>query len=344
MRPRSLALSSLTTLALGLFAACGSSDEPNESDSAAEGFPVTIERCGREVTVHERPERVASLNQGSTEILLSLGVADRMVGASGWTDSILESLADENKKVDRLADQAPSYEALLATEPDLVTASFHNSLSEGGVTTPENLASLDIPAYLSAVECEKADFASDGGDGSRDEPLKMDAVYTEIRDLAALTGEQRAGEDLVEQLTARMAEAEKSRPAGVSVLYWFANAESPYVAGCCGGPGVATQSLGLENVFQDQTGEWPQISWEAIAAKDPDVLVIGDLTRKSQTAETAQAKIAFLESNPVTKQMKAVKNRRYIAVAGAELNPSIRTVDLVEKVAAGIDELDLPTS
>ncbi len=342
MRPRTFALSGLTVLTLGLLAGCGSSAESNDSVSGSDGFPVTIERCGREITIQQRPERIASLNQGSTEILLSLGVADRMVGASGWTDSILESLADENEKVDRLADQAPSYEALLATEPDLVTASFHNTLSEGGVTTPDKLASLDIAAYLSAVECEKADFASAGGDGSRDEPLRMDAVYTEIRDLAALTGEQQAGEDLVAELSARMAEAEKAQAPGVSVLYWFANAESPYIAGCCGGPGVATQALGLENVFQDQSGEWPQIGWEAIAAEDPDVLVIGDLTRKSQTAETARAKIAFLESNPVTKQMTAVRNKRYIAVAGAELNPSIRTVDLVEKVAAGIDELDLP--
>jgi iron complex transport system substrate-binding protein len=127
----------------------------------------------------------------------------------------------------------------------------------------------------------------------------------------------------------------------VSVLYWFANAESPYLAGCCGGPGIITRALGLKNVFDDTKAEWPQVGWETVAERDPDVLVIGDLTRKSQTAESAQAKIEFLESNPVTREMTAVKNRRYVALSGAALNPSIRTVEGLEQVADALAEFGL---
>ena len=49
-------------------------------------YPLTIENCGREVTVDAPPQRAVSLNQSSTEILLSLGLADRMVGTATWTD------------------------------------------------------------------------------------------------------------------------------------------------------------------------------------------------------------------------------------------------------------------
>lgn len=301
---------------------------------------MQLERCDRTITVEQRPENIVSLNQGSTEILLSLGVADRMAGAAGWTDPILPSLETENDKVERLADQAPSLETVLNTEPDLVTASFFNTLSEGGVATPEQLADIGVPAYLSSVECEKSDFG--GGDGARSEPLEMDSIHTEVRDLAMLVDEQDAGEELVASLEERMAEAEKSQAApDTSVVYWFANAESPYVAGGYGGPEIASRALGLDNAFAAEQAEWPQISWEAIAAEDPDVLVLGDLTRESQTAESAAAKIEFLESNPVTREMSAVQNQRYIAVTGAELNPSIRTVDLVENMAAGLQELGL---
>lgn len=331
-----------TVLVAGLVAGCGSSSSGDGDDSASgEGhYPVELERCDRTITVEERPESIVSLNQGSTEILLSLGVADRMAGAAGWTDPILESLEEENEDVKSLADQAPSYETLLDAEPDLVTASFFNTLSEGGVATPEQLDKVDVPSYLSAVECEKADFG--GGDGARDEPLDMESIHTEIGDLATIVDEEDAGEELVQSLDERMDEASTSQAKeGTSVLYWFANAESPYVAGGYGGPEIASRALGLDNVFADEEDEWPQISWEAIAAEDPDVLVLGDLTRKSQTAETAKAKIEFLEENAVTKEMTAVKNKRYISVTGAELNPSIRTVDLVENMATGLEDLDL---
>ena len=330
--------------AVTLLAGCGSSTGSSSASGSSDGFPVSVERCDRTTTVEQEPERIVSLNQGSTEILLSLGLADRMVGTATWTDPILPSLAAANAEVERLADQLPSQERVLETEPDLVTASFHNTLSEGGVATPEQLQRLGVPSYLSAVECAKSDFS--GGDGARDEPLTLDSIATEIRDLARLTGTEDEGDALVASLEQRMAKAVATAPdvEGVSVLYWFANAESPYVAGCCGGPGIITRALGLRNVFGGQKAEWPQIGWEAIADADPDVLVIGDLTRKSETAETAKAKIAFLESNPVTRRMTAVRKQRFVLLHGAELNPSIRTVDAVEKVAAGISDLGLDHS
>lgn len=346
MRPRRpLSLLATAALAAPLLAGCGSSTTSAPSSGArgeAAGFPARVERCDRTVTVDAPPQRIASLNQGSTEILLSLGLADRMVGAAGWTDPILPSLADENKTVDRLADQAPSFEELLAVEPDLVTASFANTLSEGGVATPRQLADVGVPAYLSAAECEKSDFG--GGDGARDRPLEMSTIYAEVRDLAALTGTRERGEELVASLQQRLETASRAQFDGVSVFYWFANAEAPYGAGCCGGPGIVTRALGLTNVFEDQEAEWPQIGWETIAAADPDVLVVGDLTRKSQTAETARAKIAFLESNPVTRRMTAVREKRYVLLPGAALNPSIRTVDAVETVSEGLRRLGFEPS
>ena len=78
-----------------------------------------------------------------------------------------------------------------------------------------------------------------------------------------------------------------------------------------------------------------------MAERDPDVIVVGDLTRKSQTAETADAKIAYLESNPVTREMTAVREGRFIAITGAEMNPSLRTIYGIETVSEGLVDLGL---
>jgi iron complex transport system substrate-binding protein len=332
-------LSALALPPLLLLAACGT--EATESPAGtAEGYPRTIENCGREVTVEAPPERAVSLNQGSTEILLSLGLADRMVGTATWTDPVAEGLEEANTTVPRLADNAPSFERVLAEEPDFVSASFVSTLSEGGVATREDFENLGVPTYLSPADCVKSNEGA--GDGVREEPLALDTVYGEVRDLATVFGVEERGEELVAELQERVDTATSGIDAsGVTVLYWFANSESPYMAGCCGAPGIITEAVGAENVFDDTHAEWPQINWETVADRNPDVLVIGDLTRESQTAETAEAKIRFLEGNPVTRHMDAVRNERYILLSGAAMNPSIRTVEGIEKVAQGLRDLGL---
>ncbi|SDP18330.1 iron complex transport system substrate-binding protein [Actinopolyspora xinjiangensis] len=335
---RVLSLTCLIPLGVGLLTACGGGSETSAGQDNAAGYPRTVENCGREITIEAPPERAVSLNQGSTEILLSLGLADRMVGTATWTDPVLKELEEANSKVPRLADNAPSYERVLAEEPDFVSASFESTFQE--VSSRDDFAELGVPTYLSPADCVKNNEGD--GDGSRDQPLEMSTVYREIEELARVFDVPERGEELVEELRGRLDKASADIDAsGVSMLYWFANKESPYMAGCCGAPGIITEEIGAKNVFDDTKKEWPQINWETVAQRDPDVLVIGDLTRESQTAEEAAQKIEFLENNPVTKHMDAVRDDRYIRLSGAAMNPSIRTVDGVERVAAKLREFGL---
>lgn len=316
-------------------AACSTADEQS-TDPAAVG---PIENCGEQVTVDQTPERVVSLNQGSTEILLALGLGERIVGTATWTDPVLEEYAEQNATIPRLADNEPSLEAVLDTEPDFVTASFRNTLGEGGVAEREQFHELGVGTYLSPADC--VGKVADSGDGERETPFTEDLLFREITELAQIMDVEEAGEELIADLQDRLDGAARVDASGVSAMYWFANSESPYMAGCCGAPGLISTTLNLENVFDDTTQEWPQINWEVVAERDPDVIVVGDLTRKSQTAETADAKIAYLESNPVTREMTAVREARFIAITGAEMNPSLRTIYGIETVSEGLVDLGL---
>ena len=313
---------------------------PATSPGTDAGYPVTVDNCGSRVTLAQRPQRIVSLNQSSTEILLALGAAPQMAGTATWTDPVLPGLAQANSGVPRLADNNPSLEVVLGKEPDLVTASFQNTLDKGGVADRATFDKVGVPTYMSPSECVKA--STDGGDGARNAPLEMSTIEQEVTELGRIVEAPEKAAEVNADLERRIAavSASKARP-GTKVVYWFANAEQPYVAGGYGAPGIISRQLGLTNVYADVKDEWPQVGWEDFAAKDPDVIVLGDLTRKSQTAETAAAKIAFLEKNPVTFQMEAVKKKRYIAVAGGDMNPSLRTVDGMEKVAAGLQKLGL---
>ncbi|MER7698072.1 MULTISPECIES: ABC transporter substrate-binding protein [unclassified Streptomyces] len=325
-----------------LLSACGADDTTTAAGSGrADGFPVTLENCGRTVTVQAPPERAVSVDQGSTEILLSLGLADRLAATATWTDPVMKGLEKANADVERISENRPSSEKVLDKEPDFLSASFTSTLAKGGVAPREQFEKLGVPTYVSPADCAGKDN-SGGGDGARTAPLTMDSVYAEVRELARVFGVPERGEKLVEELRARVDHATEGVDGSeVSLLYWFSDSKAPYLAGCCGAPGVITRELGAKNVFDDTRDEWPQIGWETVADRNPDVLVIGDLSRTTQSAESAEKKIEFLESHPVTKTMDAVRNRRYVLLSGQAMNPTIRTVEGLERVAAGLRDFGL---
>ncbi|CAN7524264.1 ABC transporter substrate-binding protein [Mycolicibacterium frederiksbergense] len=325
----------LVVASLVVLTACGQPEAPNEQAAAAAGFPITVQNCGRDVVIDTPPQRAVSLNQGSTEILLSLGLADRMVGSATWTDPVRENLAEDNAKVPQLAVNKPSLETVLDAEPDFVSASFAGTLGPGGVADRDQFDSLGVPSYLAPSDC--VGKVSVNADGARTEPFTMDAIYGEIRDLARIFDVPERGEELIAGLDQRMRDSRLR--ADADLAYWFSDIRAPYFGGCCGSPGVITDTVGARNIFLDTTEEWPQVSWEVIADRDPDVLVLADLSRRTIDGDALAAKIEFLESNPVTSRLTAVREKRYIVVNGADLNPSIRTVDGTEKVADGLRRL-----
>ncbi|MEV7899874.1 ABC transporter substrate-binding protein [Streptomyces cyaneofuscatus] len=342
--PAPIRTAALFAVGVVLLAACGggttSSAGEGGGDKAA-GFPLTLKNCGRTVTVKAPPQRAVSVDQGSTEILLSLGLADRLAATATWSDPVMKGLEKANEGVERISENRPSSEKVLDKEPDFLSASFASTLAKGGVAPREQFEKLGVPTYISPADCVGKDN-SGGGDGARTAPLTMDSVYTEVRELSRVFGVPERGDALVKKLQARVAKATDGiNGSKASLLYWFSDSKAPYLAGCCGAPGVITRELGAKNVFDDTHDEWPQISWETVADRNPDVLVIGDLSRTMQTAESAEKKIEFLESNPVTRTMDAVKNRRYVLLSGQAMNPTIRTVEGLERVAAGLRDFGL---
>ncbi|MFF2227940.1 ABC transporter substrate-binding protein [Streptomyces globisporus] len=340
--PAPIRTAALFAAGLLLVTACGESGSAGAADGKkAEGFPLTLKNCGRTVTVEAPPQQAVSVDQGSTEILLSLGLADRLAGTATWSDPVMKGLEKANAGVERISENRPSSEKVLDKEPDFLSASFASTLAKGGVAPREQFEKLGVPTYISPADCVGKDN-SGSGDGARTAPLTMDSVYTEVRELAQVFGVPERGDALVKKLRARVEKATDGIDAAdASLLYWFSDSKAPYLAGCCGAPGVITKELGAKNVFDDTHDEWPQISWETVADRNPDVLVIGDLSRTTQTAESAEKKIEFLESNPVTKTMDAVKERRYVLLSGQAMNPTIRTVEGLERVAAGLRDFGL---
>jgi iron complex transport system substrate-binding protein len=163
-------------------------------------FPLTIHNCGSDLTFTKPPNRVVTLGQANTEVLLSLGLAGKIVGTAVWFGPVLPEYAAADAKIKRLADNDPSFEAVVGQNPDLVSAQYEWHIPHGSVGKPDQFAALGIPAYIAPADCAAKDN-SGGGDGVRLQQLTMEPVFQEIRDVAD------RGEALVAKLKQREAQA-----------------------------------------------------------------------------------------------------------------------------------------
>jgi iron complex transport system substrate-binding protein len=309
-------------------------------------YPLTIQNCGAPITFDKAPPRVVSIGQSSTEVLLSLGLADRMVGTAVWFGPVLKQFANENARIKRLADNDPSFEAVVAQNPDLVTAQFVWHVGPNGVVgRPEQFAKLGIPTYVSPADCVKDN--SKGGDGARKAPFTMDLVYQEIRELAQIFDVNQRGEALIADLRKREAEAIAAvagdKAKDVSVVFWFSSPTAKgdaFVAGRNGVPASMIGTLGARNVITTDE-EWPLTSWESIVAADPTVIVMAQMNRRRYPADDTAVKLDFLRNDPVVSRLDAVRNKRFILMDVEAMHPSVRTVDGIEALAQGIKSFGL---
>ena len=89
-------------------------------------------------------ERIISAVPSNTEVLVELGVVDKLVGVDKYSEGI-EGLDEKLPKMDM---NNPDAEAIIALEPDIIIASGHNKV---GSAEAINSISLYIPSILSLL-------------------------------------------------------------------------------------------------------------------------------------------------------------------------------------------------
>lgn len=63
------------------------------------------------------PDNVVAISQAATELLYALDLGDRMAGTALWFNDVLPVYRDVDATVERLSDDAPSFEIVVARRP-----------------------------------------------------------------------------------------------------------------------------------------------------------------------------------------------------------------------------------
>ncbi|TFD73314.1 putative F420-0 ABC transporter substrate-binding protein [Cryobacterium fucosi] len=289
---------------------------------ATAGYPVTLDNCGTPVTVAQAPERIVTIKSSTTELLLALGLGDRIVGSAFLDGPLPASLAKAGKGLNVVSDFVPGQEAVLALTPDFVYGGWESNFTADGVGERGQLGGLGIGSYVSPAACKGARYMPD--------PLTFDSVFAEITEAGALFGRADAADRLVTMQKKALGDL---APAGTktTALWYSSGTDSPYVGAGIGSPAMIMTAAGLSNVFADVRDTWTSVGWESVIEANPSVIVLVDATWN-----TAASKIAALESNPATQGLAAVQDKRYIVLPFASTEAGIRNV---EAAGSAIDQL-----
>ena len=290
----------------------------------ATDYPLTIENCGTTVTFDAPPERVVTIKSTATELLLALGLGEKIVGV-GFQDGPVPDEWAPDTQLTVLADRVPSQEVVLEAEPDFVYGGWESSFAADAAGTRDSLHALGVATYVAPTACR-----SEG----TPEKLSFEDVFDQIVEMGAIFDvEDRAAQLVAEQRTM----LEEIKPTSNLTGVWYSSATStPYVGAGLGGPQMTMEALGIANIFADVEDTWTSASWEAIVDEDPDVMILVDAAWNSVTQ-----KITLLNDNPATANLSAVQNERYIIIPFPAAEPGIRSIPATAELARQLQELDL---
>ena len=158
----------ISTSVLGIAAVLAGCSAPPTADATsvatADGYPLEMENCDAEVTIDHAPERAVSLNQSATEILVALGLEDRVAGTSYETDPVPDDIAAAYESIPLLTDGVLRHESLLEAQPDFVYSSFASFLTAENAGERAELQELGVPSYLSEFDCTYHEAVEGGSD------------------------------------------------------------------------------------------------------------------------------------------------------------------------------------
>ncbi|UJD95858.1 ABC transporter substrate-binding protein [Lelliottia amnigena] len=309
-------------------------------------YPLTIENCGYTQTFTKAPERVVALGQNTVEILLLLGLQDKITASAFWPTKVLPELAEKNAKIKLLTVEIPTLESVLAQNPDFVPAQLPLLLGpESKVAKREDLATVGVNSYVSPGMCATKKGVGDMY-GSRQKLWDMTFLYQEIEDFAKIFNVEARGQAVIADFKKREADLRAEfgkNKKDFSFVFWFSSASpsaDAYVGGKNGASGFIANVLGGHNAITSET-EWPTVGWESIIAANPDIIVVSSLDRNRWVLDNAEEKIKFLKSDPAVSQLDAVKKGHIVVMDGQAMNPTIRTIYGAEQVGEQLRKMGL---
>ena len=284
---------------------------------------VSVDSCNRTVSFDSPPQRAISNDVNLTEMMLVLGLSDKMVGytgISGWK-TLDEEMRLGVKQLPELSPKYPTKEVLVGADADFFFAGWNYGMKVGGEVTPETLKPFGINVYELTESCIHI---------MTKKKVSMDDMYNDLLNLGLIFQIENRAKKLVDAYRSdlkKFTQKLESIPTK-KVFVYDSGEDTPFTAGRYAMPTALIEAAGGINIMDDFQKSWGTVTWEEVIDRNPEVVVIVNYGKV-----TAEQKRKFMMSNPAFANIDAVKNDRFVTLEYVEATPGPRNIKAIKKLA-----------
>ncbi len=284
---------------------------------------VSVDSCNRTVTFDSPPQRAISNDVNLTEMMLVLGLSDKMVGytgISGWK-TLDEEMRLGVKQLPELSPKYPTKEVLVGADADFFFAGWNYGMKVGGEVTPETLKPFGINVYELTESCIHI---------MTKKKVSMDDMYNDLLNLGRIFQIENRAKKLVDAYRSDLNKfTQKLKTTSAKKVFVYDSGEdTPFTAGRYAMPTALIEAAGGINIMNDFQKSWGTVTWEEVIDRNPEVVVIVNYGKV-----TAEQKRKFMMSNPAFANIDAVKNDRFVTLEYVEATPGPRNIKAIKKLA-----------
>ena len=217
-----------------------------------------VQSCNRTVSFDTPPKHAVSNDVNLTEMMLVLGLHDRMVGytgISGWK-TLDEEMREGIEALPELSAKYPTKEVLIGADADFYFAGWNYGMKVDGEVTPESLAQFGIKVYELTESCIHI------GPKAK---VSMDDMYNDLLNLGKIFQVEDKAKALVASYKKDLADFKatlKTSDTPLRVFVYDSGEDTPFTAGKYAMPTAMIEAAGGKNVMDIVEKSWTRVGWK----------------------------------------------------------------------------------
>ena len=215
----------------------------------------SIEYNGQEINVPKNIERIVSTAPSNTEVLVELGLSDKIVAIDKYSSDV--NGIKEN--IEKLDFSTPDAEKIIKLNPDIIIASSHNK-TETGQDPFKSIEEAGIPVvYIPSSN-------------------SIDGIYNDIKFISSIFSKDEKGNEIVSNMQKEIDSIKNvAKNIKNKKKVYFEIGSSPNLFSFGEGTFLneMIEIIGAENILKDKK-QWVSPTEESIIKLNPDVILTNE--------------------------------------------------------------------